>query len=278
MNENEFKTLFEDAVADVAAAPDAAGMSSRLQRVDKLRRVKTFVMATVVMVAATAGVAAAWPSDQEPIQLRLVDGGTDAEHVPRPDLEPSELREEKAQAGKDELALLVEPTPVAEQRALVDLSAFAQTRPLPTPVPKLEPVAPTHEPAHVEPVEQAEPKKQAKKQGEKGNKKAKNGGGGSVEERHEPSGESGATSQLTATAAYGSCEEPTPYDIYSGSAAPGGQVTISSPYSAKASVTADGGGHWSKQVTFEAAPIGEHFTVTISSGTQTVSLGFVRTG
>ena len=81
-----------------------------------------------------------------------------------------------------------------------------------------------------------------------------------------------------ASAQYGSCEEPIPYDNYSGTAAPGATVTITSPWSATTTATADSSGHWAAQVTFEAAPVDEPFTVTISSGGDSVGLGFVRTG
>ncbi len=69
---------------------------------------------------------------------------------------------------------------------------------------------------------------------------------------------------FTATQAYGSCDEPIPYDIFSGTADPGSTVTISSPYGSGSAV-ADGAGHWERKVEFPSAPRGETFAV-IASG------------
>lgn len=68
---------------------------------------------------------------------------------------------------------------------------------------------------------------------------------------------------FTASQAYGSCDEPVPYDIFSGTADPGSTVTISSPYGS-GSTTADGSGHWERKVEFPSAPRGSTFTVTAS--------------
>ncbi len=71
------------------------------------------------------------------------------------------------------------------------------------------------------------------------------------------------TVAFSATQAYGSCDEPIPYDIFSGTATPGTSVAISSPYGS-GSATADGNGHWEKKVEFAGAPKGETFAVTAS--------------
>ena len=80
------------------------------------------------------------------------------------------------------------------------------------------------------------------------------------------------TVAFSATQAYGSCDEPIPYDIFSGNATPGTKVTISSAYGS-GSTTADGNGHWERKVEFPSAPRGETFSVTASGlgGSKTMS-------
>ena len=68
---------------------------------------------------------------------------------------------------------------------------------------------------------------------------------------------------FSASQAYGSCDEPVPYDIFSGTAEPGSTVTISSPHGSGTAV-ADGSGHWERKVEFPGAPRGGSFTVTAS--------------
>ena len=68
---------------------------------------------------------------------------------------------------------------------------------------------------------------------------------------------------FSATQAYGFCEEPIPYDIFSGTAEPGSDVTISSPYGGGSAV-ADGSGHWEHKVEFPDAPRGTTFAVKAS--------------
>lgn len=68
---------------------------------------------------------------------------------------------------------------------------------------------------------------------------------------------------FSAAQAYGSCDEPIPYDIFSGTADPRSTVTISSPYGS-ATATADGSGHWERTVEFAGAPRGGTFAVSVS--------------
>ncbi|MEE8497148.1 MAG: hypothetical protein V3S62_01285 [Acidimicrobiia bacterium] len=81
----------------------------------------------------------------------------------------------------------------------------------------------------------------------------------------------------TANNTYGSCAEDPPYDIYYGTAPEGTSISISSPYGSGAT-TADGAGNWSKQVFFEAAPLNEPFTVTVTVGGEVFTFGMVVTG
>jgi pimeloyl-ACP methyl ester carboxylesterase len=66
------------------------------------------------------------------------------------------------------------------------------------------------------------------------------------------------TVAFTATQAFGSCDEPIPYDIFSGAATAGSTVSISSPYGS-GSTTADANGHWEHKVEFPPALRGEQF-------------------
>ncbi len=82
---------------------------------------------------------------------------------------------------------------------------------------------------------------------------------------------------FSAAAAFGSCGEDPPYDIYSGTADPGSRITIASAYGG-GSATADGNGHWEKKVVFASAPIGETFSVSVSSAQGSDTFDFTRSG
>lgn len=82
---------------------------------------------------------------------------------------------------------------------------------------------------------------------------------------------------FSAEARYGSCEEDPPYDEYSGTAAPGATVTVTSPWNATATTTADGSGQWFLRVEFPDAPVGEVFQVTTTDGSSRTVFDFVRT-
>lgn len=85
------------------------------------------------------------------------------------------------------------------------------------------------------------------------------------------------TVAFSATQAYGSCEEPIPYDIFSGTATPGTTVSISSAYGS-GSTAADAKGHWEKKVEFAGAPRGETFAVTASGLGGSTSMHFTAGG
>ncbi|MDA0353702.1 MAG: hypothetical protein O3A10_16065 [Chloroflexi bacterium] len=74
---------------------------------------------------------------------------------------------------------------------------------------------------------------------------------------------------------YGSCGDDLPYDYYKGTAAPGAVITVSSPYGSGTGIAGDDG-YWKIKVTFEAAPVGEPFTVTVSDGTDVKTFTFTR--
>jgi hypothetical protein len=82
---------------------------------------------------------------------------------------------------------------------------------------------------------------------------------------------------FTASAAYGSCSEDPPYDVYSGTASPGTTVTISSAFGG-GSAQADEHGHWEAKVVFGGAPLNEAFSVTVSSAQGSVAFDFTHTG
>ena len=82
---------------------------------------------------------------------------------------------------------------------------------------------------------------------------------------------------FTASARYGSCAEDPPYDEYSGTAAPGTTITVTSPHSAPSTVTADLNGGWWIRVEFPASTVGENFDVSVSDGTTSRLFDFVRT-
>ncbi|MEO0492428.1 MAG: hypothetical protein AAF081_03340 [Actinomycetota bacterium] len=87
-----------------------------------------------------------------------------------------------------------------------------------------------------------------------------------------------AGSTLAANVLYGSCDADPPFDIYSGTAAPGAVISITSPWSAPMQTTAADDGTWELEVEFPDSPIGESFTVSITDGISTKGIGFVRTG
>ncbi len=75
---------------------------------------------------------------------------------------------------------------------------------------------------------------------------------------------------------YGSCGDKLPYDVFKGKADPGTTVTVSSAYGG-GTTTAGDGGYWKLKVTFEAAPVGVEFPVTVSDGSTTKTFSFTRT-
>jgi hypothetical protein len=80
----------------------------------------------------------------------------------------------------------------------------------------------------------------------------------------------------SARQAYGSCNANPPYEDLSGTASPGTVVNASSPYGS-GSTTADVHGEWRMTVYFPSAPVGETFTISVSSSQGSSSFSFVRT-
>jgi hypothetical protein len=70
---------------------------------------------------------------------------------------------------------------------------------------------------------------------------------------------------FTANQVHGSCEEDPPYEVFWGTATPGTKVKVWSEYGS-AKVYAGDSGEWEVKVPFTYAPVGEPFTVTVSSG------------
>lgn len=65
---------------------------------------------------------------------------------------------------------------------------------------------------------------------------------------------------------YGWCDDEVPYDIFYGKAAPGTEISVTSPYGSGAT-TANGDGWWELKVYFESAPLGEKFEVLVKAST-----------
>ena len=74
---------------------------------------------------------------------------------------------------------------------------------------------------------------------------------------------------------YGSCGEDPPYDVFSGTAAAGAAISISSPYGSGSAV-ADEHGSWWVTVYFPTAPNGQTFEVTASDGSNARTFSFVH--
>ena len=75
---------------------------------------------------------------------------------------------------------------------------------------------------------------------------------------------------------YGTCSETIPYDVFKGKAPAGTTISISSLYGSGIAVAGDDG-YWHVKVTFEAAPVGQEFTVSVSDGSETKTFTFTRT-
>lgn len=67
--------------------------------------------------------------------------------------------------------------------------------------------------------------------------------------------------EFTANQKYGSCSEPIPYDVCSGTGKPGTIVTVTSPYGS-GSVSVGETRKWNVKVEFPSAPYNKEFTVT----------------
>jgi hypothetical protein len=85
--------------------------------------------------------------------------------------------------------------------------------------------------------------------------------------------------EFSANAAFTECNVNPPYNEYWGKVTPGSTISISSPYGS-GSATANGDGKWSARVEFPSAPVGETFTVTLtsSSGGNTYQFPMTRIG
>jgi hypothetical protein len=86
-----------------------------------------------------------------------------------------------------------------------------------------------------------------------------------------------ASVDFSASAAFGSCADDPPFDVYSGSANPGSTVTISSPFGG-GTARADEHGYWEETVHFQGAPLNETFSVTVSSAQGSATFDFTHTG
>ena len=80
---------------------------------------------------------------------------------------------------------------------------------------------------------------------------------------------------FSANQKYGSCGESIPYDVFSGKAEPGTTISVASPYGSATTVAGEDG-WWKVKVEFPLAPVGEHFTVSVSDGTTVKTFDFVR--
>ena len=81
--------------------------------------------------------------------------------------------------------------------------------------------------------------------------------------------------EFTAHQQYGECREDTPYDVFWGTAAPGADIKVDSPYGS-GSTTANDDGHWELKVEFPTAPAGKKFEVSVtSSDGGSAGFGFV---
>lgn len=305
---DDLSKLMHDAVSGVGGHAPAGQLVGRLAAVDRRRKFGVMITAATAMVLATFGVAAAWPEHHAPIHLEIGDEGAEENELDEDAFaDVDEARDDAPDAddSADE-PTVDEPTEEsAEPEFVLDLDlsnldvATPTPEPRPTPAPTATPV-PQPAPPAAPPQSGGEGKEPGSGGGgdghgdedsqgsgddgnhhEQGNHEDESTheeeGGGEEEAGGEGEGEGGQVA-FSASAQYGSCEEPIPYDNYSGTAAPGATVTITSPWSATTTATADASGHWAVQVTFEAAPVDEPFTVTISSGGDSLGLGFVRTG
>ena len=278
---HDIESLLHGCVADVSGGPEPTMLTHRLRRVDRWRRGSQLVAVVSLVLGCSVGVAAAWPSSQAPFELRV---GTNAPPVVEPvheDVEgPGQPEAANRDAGSTEAFSgyptlddfgPVEPTSVPTLELSAELAAALELA-VAEPSPEPEQAVPTPHPAPA-PTPTAKPAPPAEPQVEEEPPHEE-----AAQEHEDPEQEEQATHAFSAASAYGSCEEEIPYDIYSGHAAPGATVTLTSPWSATTSTVAAEDGYWSVQVTFEAAPVGEPFTVTAASGGSQVGLSFVRTG
>lgn len=296
---DQLTDLLHDAVADVHGSPEVHAMAGRLRRVDHRRKMGVMMVGATALVGATFGVASAWPEHAQPIQLRVgtevvesedasadppdpghtVDASGEHDAATDESADSGPERDTSDDGGLDAPGPLLDDEAAEEQVSAGELElewskpfefALPVSEPTPHPTPQ-PPVTPQPTPKPAVPADS----------GTK-NGSGDSGSGAEADQKKKGRKKSGGgesqTVAFTAVAAYGTCEEPIPYDLYSGTAPAGASVTITSPYSATTSVAADGSGKWSLEITFEAAPVGQPFTVTVTSGGKSVGLGFTRTG
>ena len=98
---------------------------------------------------------------------------------------------------------------------------------------------------------------------------------GSKHDENKDGAWSGGEISFSAHQKYGFCGEDPPYDVFSGKAAPGTTVSVTSPYGSGSAV-AGGDGHWRVKVHFPSAPLNTPFTVTASDGSTSKEFTFVH--
>ncbi len=86
-----------------------------------------------------------------------------------------------------------------------------------------------------------------------------------------------ASLDFTAIARYESYSEDPSYDEYSGTAAAGATITVTSPHNPPATVVVPPDGHWFLRVEFPTAPLDAAFTVTVSDGSSSADFGMIHT-
>jgi hypothetical protein len=251
MNEHELTRHFAAHAATVEPTADADGLRKRMVRVDRSRRVRTVGAAGSMAAIAAFGFLSLGGGNQSTGELDV--GGQVPTPVPSdPDLVPGTIEQPGEELAGD-----------ADEGAGVDSESGSETSSVPLADPAADPPdylatasTTTVVPAVVSttvPTSTLAPAPITV-----------------------PPSSTAAPATFSASPRYGSCEEDPPYDEYSGVAAPGATITITSPHSSPAQTVADDSGHWFLRVEFPSAPVKSPFTVTAGDGSTSVSMSFER--
>lgn len=254
MNEYEIRRALAGAAPD-PAGPDPDRLRSALVRADRMRTVRTAIATAAVAMIACAGVVVSQTGESSgPIDV------VDQPDPPAPDPVPPAIDDADTATST---TTSIPPTPSEPAGPAVEpdhLAAPTTTAPpalitaTTTTVPPTTTTAPPPTTTAV-PTTTAPPASTAPP----------------------TTTTESAPVEFTAAARYGSCEEDPPYDEYSGTAAPGATITVTSAHNATAQTTTDTNGDWYLRVEFPDAPVGETFDVTVTDGATAEVFDFVRT-
>jgi len=242
MNENELRQALAGHAASVSTAIDTDRLAAGMVRLDRVRSMKVTGLACIATAIVTFG-AVSMTQGEDAAPLDVVDQPNptvpDTPEVALPVIDDSNSET----TTTDPVTTTIAPTTAGTPDHLAEAEAETVTTTVAvvtTTLPPTTTAAPTATSA--------------------------------------PTTTTAPSAEFTASARYESCAEDPSYDEYSGTAAPGATITVTSPYNSPAQVVVGGSGDWFLRVEFPTAPLNVPFSVNVSDGASSSTFGMVHTG